>query len=199
MEDLPQIPILALGHTSRAGKDTAAAAIVDAIRGAERVAFASRLKATCVQLFGSYGLREESYYDAHPEKRRELLPGVGKSPVQLWIEVGRKMREVYPDLWVDLALGITRLNPIKLLVVSDLRFPNEAEAIRARGGWCVKVERPGVELLGSDDEFSPDFQWDAVIRNDKTVEKLQEKAVGVARFYLGASSRSSSSGPRVSA
>jgi hypothetical protein len=61
---------------------------------------------------------------------------------------GRNM--VGPDLWVnatmlrvdaDLARGL-------VVVIDDLRFDNEALAIRKRGGLVVQLERPGVSYTG---------------------------------------------------
>lgn len=181
----PQLPILALGHTSRVGKDTAARAIVEAIQGAERVAFATKLKAVAAQLFGRYGLKGEDHYERNPEDRTVKLPRVGKTPVELWIETGNKLREVYPDLWIDLALDQAFLNPVKLLVVSDLRFPNEAKAIKDRGGWCVKVNRPHGEVINaSDDLFPDDFAWDAELNNLAGLDSFKKSAVRVAQLYL---------------
>lgn len=180
-----KLPILGISGRSRVGKDTAAAAICESIQGAERVAFASHLKAVSAQLFGFYGLKGEDYYEEHPDKRTEPLQTVGKTPVELWVEIGCKMREVYPDLWVDRALNATRLDPVRLVVVSDVRFPNEAEAIRRRGGWVVRIGRPhGGQTHGSDDEFPDGFKWDARIVNDGSVDDLKRVAVRLASNYL---------------
>lgn len=182
-----RLPILAFGCSSRVGKDTAARAVCAAIRGAERVAFAAHLKAVSAQLFGAYGLRGEDYYERHPEKRTQKLPKLNKSPVQLWVEVGCKLREVYPDIWIDRPLSETRLNPVRLLVVSDLRFPNEARRVHELGGICVRIDRPDVKLRhGSDDELRGFGGWDAVIENTGTVADLEAQAVAIAKGYLQA-------------
>lgn len=186
MSDL-RIPILALGHRSRVGKDTVARAITNVIAGAERVAFADHLKSVACQLFGRYGLRGGEFYEERPELRSVTLPLMGKTPVEVWVDFGCAMRAVHSDLWVDVALNQTRLNPIRLLVVSDLRFPNEAKRVRELGGWCVKVERPGGGVVnGSDDEFPEGFQWDRVIVNDGSLDDLRQDAETLALDYLHA-------------
>jgi hypothetical protein len=75
-----------------------------------------------------------------------------------------------PDLWVRLAmLRADRLRAAGTpVVVDDMRFPNEAAAIRAAGGLLVKVIRPGVDLpAGHASEGALDAQqFDLVIVND---------------------------------
>lgn len=67
-------------------------------------------------------------------------------------------RHLHPDFWLRvLAL---RLQSAELatenIVVSDIRFPNEADFITARGGVIVRVlRRPLEETPGSTPRFSP--------------------------------------------
>lgn len=54
--------------------------------------------------------------------------------------VGNKMREVHPDYWVNALLGEYHSNSKWL--ISDVRYPNEADAIIKLGGVIIRVERP---------------------------------------------------------
>jgi hypothetical protein len=47
---------------------------------------------------------------------------------------------VHPDLWLRSLLA--RI-PAQGAVVSDVRFPNEAEAIIEAGGVVIRLSRPG--------------------------------------------------------
>lgn len=46
------------------------------------------------------------------------------------------------NAWIDALFSFPFSRPIAL---ADVRFPNEAEAVRARGGWVIRVERPGFD------------------------------------------------------
>lgn len=61
------------------------------------------------------------------------------------------------------------------LLVTDLRYPNEAERVIAYGGKVVEVTRPGVESDGHPSEqVLPRNLIDTVIVNDGTIDKLRE-------------------------
>ena len=181
--------IIGLGHQSRVGKDTMARAIADRVPGAVHVSFAAALKHMAHMLFASHGMRAEAYYNTPEgaEKRNEPLAGVNKTPVQVWIEVGMKMRAIYSDVWVDALfdeIWDTLEDPSKVVVISDLRFPNEARRIRERGGICVKVVRPDAPPpKGSDCEFGDDFVWDNIVVNDGTIQDLEHTALKVVQKH----------------
>jgi hypothetical protein len=74
----------------------------------------------------------------------------------------------------DLAeLGIQGLNPI--LVITDCRFPNEAEAIRYAGGRVWEIQRPGIEHDDThvSEKPLPRELVDYVISNDGTIRDLR--------------------------
>ena len=51
-------------------------------------------------------------------------------------------REIFgTDFWVDHALPLNLNHRDRLLVVTDMRFPNEIDRVKALGGVCVKVVR----------------------------------------------------------
>lgn len=78
-------------------------------------------------------------------------------------------------------------------IITDLRFPNEAKAIKERGGIVVRVERPLVQINEYNtgrkevtpveshpsetalDHFEETGQWDHMIHNDGTIKDLIEQ------------------------
>lgn len=85
------------------------------------------------------------------------LPGVGVSPRRLLqtlgTEWGRKM--IANDIWIRKTLrDVERLEAcVKCetgIVITDVRFDNEASAIKARGGTIWKVVRGGGSCLSTD-------------------------------------------------
>lgn len=75
---------------------------------------------------------------------------------------------------------VRNLPPGCMLVVTDVRFPNEAEAIQREGGIVIRVLRPG---MGGDahasetsvDLINPNF----VIINDGTFDTLRSRVCDV--------------------
>lgn len=77
--------------------------------------------------------------------KEQPIPWIGKSPRELLqllgTEFGRGM--VKESLWIDRAMR--RLVPFT--VITDVRFDNEAEAVKARGGVIWEVVRPTKSCL----------------------------------------------------
>ncbi len=68
------------------------------------------------------------------------------------------------------------------LVVTDVRFPNEAEALRRRGGLLWQITRPG--RTGGEHASATDgteFKPDAVINNSHDLKHLQQLVLGEYR------------------
>lgn len=78
------------------------------------------------------------------------------------------------NIWVDTAFARAQGDKI---VVTDVRFPNEAEGIRTRGGRVVRVERPGTGPRNQHPSETSlvDYEFDATILNDGTIEDLHAR------------------------
>lgn len=110
--------IVGFSGWSGCGKDTAGAVLVEL--GWTRRAFADPIKAVATDI-GWRGNKD-------PEGR-ELLQRLGVA-----------CREhLDPDVWIRPVLT----DPPERLVITDVRFPNEAAAIKAAGGYVIRIERPG--------------------------------------------------------
>lgn len=180
--------IVGIGHQAQRGKDTAGNALVREL-GFEKGAFADRLKELAVAIdpiidgegpmnvqIGrgrlSNIVNREGWEMAkmhYPEVRRFLQA------------LGVAVRSVIgADTWVDLVLeGHTDDDD---LVITDVRFRNEAEAIKARGGQVVKIDRRlPHQIVGytheSETELA-DWEFDHVFDNNGTVVDLENAVVG---------------------
>lgn len=101
-------------------------------------------------------------------------------------------RHVYgEDFWVDLVLDPIRIGGDGMrFVITDVRFPNEADAIRAIGGIVVRIDRPGVGpntapdgTVHQSDIALDDYDFDYRIDNRGTLEELRLTMNLVARDY----------------
>jgi len=64
-------------------------------------------------------------------------------------------------------------------IITDVRFPNEAQAIKDRGGIMIRIERPGVESHCGGQHPSEtaldNYNFDYVIENEGSIDELIQK------------------------
>jgi hypothetical protein len=175
---------------ARVGKDTAGAWLVDN-RGYRRVAFADPLKEAALKLDpimwtdyddNPYRLSDElnSYRapvfrgrdpwelakDGTPEVRRVLQ------------ELGASIRTIDPEFWLRAALKrVTEANEAGVpAVITDVRYPNEAESLRRAGFHLLYIHRPGVPHLDHESEGAlTDEDADHLIINNGSLADLQRE------------------------
>lgn len=70
-------------------------------------------------------------------------------------------------------------------IITDTRFPNEAEAIRKKDGILIRVERPGVKPINNhpSETSLDDYKFDHYVPNDGSVEDLAEKIKHILQFH----------------
>ncbi len=186
--------VIGLGHYSRVGKDSFADYFLEClaeygpVRGIKR-SLAWKLKQICFELYAWDGMMPPEHYEtAEGAKDRDIkLPTLGMTPVEIWVAMGTKAvrNNVYDRTWLDYLLKTD--HECDVLVVPDVRFPNEADAIKAMGGTLIKVVRPGFgprktvadrALMGYDG-------WDYVIGAAGTMDSLHMWASRFA-YYITA-------------
>lgn len=166
---MSKAPLIAFCGLARSGKDTAANFLV-AATGGYRYAFADPIKAMIVPL----GIdMSDPYWDAHKE---EVIPALGVSPRRILQTLGTDWGRsiINPELWVILAhQRLLRSGPG--MVISDLRFENEAAWVRRHGGRVVHITRACCAAVESHvSESGVDIlPEDLVISNNGSLEDLQ--------------------------
>lgn len=101
-----------------------------------------------------------------------------RSPRWAMQQWGSYRRQVRASHWIDHVLvwlaTLERNHPMVCCVVTDVRYPNEAEALRARGGHIVRVHRPqpaaplAADTATHESEGHTRIQADADLVNDGT-------------------------------
>ena len=142
---------IGLGHYKRTGKDSFANFLIQELADlnpdlrVKKLSFAWKLKQICFELYAWAGMREPEFYETpEGEKLREIvLPEIGKSPRQIWIDFGTDAvrDKVYADTWKDYIFKED--HECDVLLVPDVRFPNETQEFEIRNGILIKVVRPG--------------------------------------------------------
>jgi hypothetical protein len=174
----PRVKVLGLSGWARAGKDTVADWLVENC-GFTKMSFAQPIRDALVNLDPMIDIFETRSSLKHAVKSfgweylktastevRPLLQRFGT-------EVGREMFS--PDFWVDYALA--RIPDGGKVVFADVRYPNEADAIKELGGEVWRVGRDGFGAANDhESEHALDgYDFDAIIGNSDTIEYLHSE------------------------
>lgn len=167
--------LIGLVGFARTGKDTVGDYLVQQ-HGFTRLASADLLRDV---LYGANpyisavtGARVQDVVDAMgweyaktkvPEVRR-LLQDLGTEGVRAVLGA---------DTWINETLKRAALIPGPV-VITDTRFPNEAELTRAQGGTIWRIDRPGVGPVNAhaSERHIMDIKVDHVVPNDSDIEAL---------------------------
>ena len=182
--------IVGFGHRARSGKDTCADYLAKNY-GFAQLSFGGPLKKAAKAIFG---LSDEqlttsknvvdSYWGETP---RYILQKLGTECLRhgyssdVWVRalhrVIVKNRKAY-EATKNLDDDCTKVHLIPNWVISDVRFKNEAEAIKSWGGILVKLTRfvdedlEGIEGHPSEEELATYNEWDYTIDNNGTLDLL---------------------------
>ena len=170
--------IIGLSGYARSGKDTVADHLISTYNFT-RHSFAAYMKDAMYKLnpivhVDNIGpMRYQALVDAYGlDKVKDTYPEVRRLLQVFGTEVGREM--FGDNFWVDLALNNVRSFHT---VISDVRFINEADAIRLRGGKIWRINRAGVgPVTGHSSEVNLDgYDFDLVINNDYDIDSLNKQ------------------------
>lgn len=169
--------VIGLSGLAHAGKSTAARWLRDD-HGYHILPFAFRLKQMASTIL--------TYDQLHSRMKEVPDPLLGgKTPRQfmqlLGTEFGRQL--ISDTLWVDLWLrDVRRMPDVARIVADDVRFANEATAIRSLGGIIIEISRDGAGSASGGDHVSetlavePDFRVHA-----NTIEEQTTALMDLAR------------------
>lgn len=197
-----------LGHAG-AGKDTVASLIAERFNVA-RIAFADALRTEIAHAWGVDRALLEEPATKHVQAPAlalhrckvqafvayawELgLPGLrdGLTPRTVMQRWGDFRRACDPDYFVTRALEIVRTvtdgEQLDAVILTDVRFTNEAALVRGLGGQLWRVVRPGAIAPNghrSEHELA-DLQVDAEIVNDGSLEQLAKVSADLMLYAMG--------------
>ena len=179
-------------HAPRAGKTTAAEALLGFGSNWVRLPLAKPIKEITIDLLLQLGLdlsRATRYvYDA----KEEVIPELGVTSRHMQRTLGTEWgrQQVNPRIWLDCWLQEYRRAALGGLpvVVDDVRFPDEADLIKAQGGELWLIEHPTGDIQqgvhASEGGLVGYRGFDLKISNRGTIDELRQivQAEGRRRF-----------------
>jgi hypothetical protein len=174
---IPRVTAIGLSGWARAGKDTAADHLV-ADYGYTKMSFADPMREALIRLnplihIGGHVAHLAPIVEKTGwEDLKTISSDIRPLLQRFGTEVGREM--FGENFWVDAA--IDRIPDGGKVVFADVRFPNEADAIRELGGFVIRVERDG--FGPANDHISEhaldNYDFDGRLFNNGTIEDLNK-------------------------
>ena len=144
------LPNIALTGRMGTGKSTIAQ-LLSEMYGYHRISWAAPVKDFAAMAYGpidktaSYAVTQNGV--TRYISGREILQRLGTDALRMQVD---------QDFWIKVGLNRIRAaltaNPNVRIVIDDTRFPNEADALRARGFLIVRVKLPDALRLARMDE-----------------------------------------------
>ncbi|MBH8560104.1 nucleoside/nucleotide kinase family protein [Hymenobacter negativus] len=170
------IYLIGLSGRRGSGKDTVARILqqLQPERQWQIRSFGDSIKSVCAALTGE---AVTPYYTQ--EGKAELVPTFHRTRGEMLQQVGSALRAWEPLVWVDAFFA--GLPHDAFVLVPDVRFANEADPIRARGGLMLRVEGDPLQQRGDgtrDDNHPSETamddypHFDVVLHNSGSLEDL---------------------------
>lgn len=163
--------IIALGTRKQVGKDTVGNYLVEHY-GFKRLAFADMLKKEVQSMLSWQGLSYDPSDEQNKEKYRPLL-----------IAYSELCRSLDANYWLNPIIGelYDKKEKHKNWVITDMRYPNEANALRALGGIIVRINRKTGLPDEPTEKVGDEIKADYVLENNESIEDLYQKVEGLAK------------------
>lgn len=145
--------VIGIAGRARSGKDFTAKAILGHFPGGRRLAFADELKREINGLTGLYGNARNLFkiisslwdsrvpfwvhFDEYAPLDELCLHGKQRTLLQWW---GWLRRQQDPMYWINKVAK--NIPECRYVLITDMRYPNEMEWVKERGGVTVRVKRP---------------------------------------------------------
>lgn len=175
---MPEV-VLGINGYAGAGKDTLADLLVEHF-GFTKLAFADPMREMAAAIDPVVGFTDDGpirYTDAIEwhgyTDAKVMYPEVRQFLQRLGTEGGREV--LGQNIWVDAAME--RAQAHRRVVFSDLRFRNEAQAVKDAGGKNIHIDRPGVKAANDHPSEHDLDKWkfDLFVHNVSTPEDLIPK------------------------
>lgn len=178
--------IIGISGKKGSGKDTFALLLEDLFRKQEikviTKAFADKLKECCAVISGQF---EWIFYNQNA-KNKKAGPFLNITNRELMQKFGDLTRQLDPNIWIKLVLEPDYKTNPDVLIITDVRFKNEAKAIKDKGGILIRMEsdRSKEDNHKSETDLDDYNNFDLVINNNigVSIKELQAKAKDIITY-----------------
>jgi hypothetical protein len=123
---------------------------------------------------------------------RDLLQRLGTEAMRdglhknVWVNALMADYKIHPEHFNDIANGRETGDGYPNWIITDTRFPNEAQAIKDKGGMVIKVDRSGVGPVNGhpSEDALKDYNFDYVIHNDGSINDLDKKVIEFINNFI---------------
>ncbi len=175
-----------VGISGKIGSGKTTVSEVFRSNGFELDSFAKSVKDICCILFGfdrdrleGQKIEDRKWRETNNIKYTNLL-GRDFSPRDSMILIGTAIGRdiIHPNIWVETLFNRYEEHKGKNLLITDVRFPNEYDEIKKRGGIIIRINRKTMENNSAHPSECAldDHPFDYIIDNDGTYDELMEKA-----------------------
>lgn len=167
--------LIGLTGPARSGKDTVAGILET--HGFKRLSYAAPIKEMLVPLIGNIP----------DEDKEKIIPWLGVSPRYLMQTLGTEWGRmlVKPTIWRDILshrIDLAMEEGHSKFVISDVRFQNEYDWVRAIGGAVWRIQRPDCDPVLSHSSEQLEEPGDYIIENDWDVDALRARVAEILRI-----------------
>lgn len=182
--------IVGLAGKARSGKDTVADYLASLLGGYDflKTGFADELKK---QVMRHFCLSFDQLYGSKKEKPDTRYKRMDKNsfwtPREIMQKYGEFMRSIDSEYWVNILFRSAEERGYSNILITDVRYKNEAHACKERGGHLVKVVRDGADRIADSSHISEndldDYEdFDFVIDNNGGLDDLKENTKKLANI-----------------
>ena len=178
--------IIGISGKKGSGKDTFATFLEDKLVTKYNLkvvhkAFADDLKKCCAILSGQF---DWVFYDQDKKDKKAGLLNITNR--ELMQKFGDLTRQLDPDIWIKLALNLDFKSEPDILIITDVRYKNEAKAIKDKGGILIRIKsNRSVEdchISETDLDDYTDFDLEIINNISVTLTELLIKARDTAEY-----------------
>lgn len=180
-------PIIGLySSVPRSGKTTVAQQL--AYHGYITVSYAEPLRRVTHHILAELGISTSRIDNYLKHDKEAVIPELGVSARHILRTLGTEWGRdcIHPEIWVRCwrAQASSYLKRGFLIVVDDVRFPNEIQPIRDLGGVLWRITRPSLTTpthQHASDSALDHQSFDHELLNDSTLEHLEAQTTQALR------------------